>query len=247
MKEIKNNILSNSKNYLLEKGMVIVIPIHNEKEVLQKFLEQVQEENKEYPVLLVFDRCSDNSMEIAVNFLEKQENHTFFAIDLQENNKGKSGACFYGLQVLKECFPNGNPAVLFWDSDLEYQMDKALLHRLFSFIKEKKGMACAKRSGKWLLRSKLANHAVKIVLSIASRRENLPKDILSAVHGMPLYSLLLALENSNGFDMEARIVRHSMDTGIPIYEDNVIYKPRKKGKKIKFYHLWQICFSAMLA
>lgn len=227
---------------------ILVVPVHNEEDQLERFLTAWRQQTPTLPMILVLDRCTDQSLSVARSFLEglpKDESHFLQVQELLFNPYGKAGACLFGLwSVLRLQLPFDYP-VIFWDSDNEYQIDADLLQRMMESIRTQGGMATASRSGTRLLRSRLAHWATQTTLRLASRSPDMPEDILTAVHGMQLGHLLMALNGARSFDMETRMVRYALVHKMPIQEFSVQYHPRTKGKKIRAWHLFGILLAAV--
>lgn len=241
------------KSLRLENGLyngILLVPVHNEESEISTFLRHWAKEVPELPLILVFDRCSDNSLTYAqktiAEIIADSKNNLVVHFEIvRENNYGKSGACLYGLWRLLRMNLHPNTPVIFWDSDNEYVLKRDLVEKMLHHVLHWGGMASARRTGKKLLRSRLAASAVRIALRIGTRKPLVVDDILTAAHALPLYVALEVLSRAKTFNMETKIVRYAMMRGLVIHEETVEYIPRTMGKKIRAYHLFGILAAAM--
>lgn len=227
---------------------LMVVPVHNEEEHITAFLQAWRQMIPRMPLILVFDRCTDQSYPLAADFMQQvkcEPVHFLHIEQMQFNPYGKAGACLFGLwTALRYQVPWDYP-VLFWDADNEYQLDPTLIESLIERLRAEGGMVSAQRSGSSLLRSRLALWATRWSLRLGLRRQDFPTDILTAVHGMPLAHCLLAMNGARTFDMETRIVHYTFAHHLPFAEFQVQYAPRIHGKKIKAWHLFGILLAGL--
>lgn len=230
---------------------VMIAPAHNEEETIRGFLEQWRKEIPEMPLILVLDRCTDGTLRIVEEFAgelgEKKSGIPYFFrfISLRFNPYGKAGACLSGLWDAVSLQVGMQWPVLFWDTDREYTIRRHQVESLLYWLNRQGGLVSASREGKRLLRSRLAQVATKTALWLGTKKKELPNDVLTAVHGMPLGPMLFAMSGARSFDMETRLVHFALKHDLPIREEFVAYTPRVKGKKIRAYHLFGILAAAM--
>jgi hypothetical protein len=220
-----------------------VVPVHDEEREIAGFLESAIRGIPEVPVTLVFDRCADRSVEVGLEVCRRHPEHRIFPYVLEKNPYGKAGACLAGLWALLQMGAPAELPVLLWDSDNEYLLQPALVRRLFAWVAETEGLASAKRQGPRLRRSTAAQWVVRSCLRAFHRRP-VPEDVLTAVHALPLGTMLMAMNGARAFDMETRLVVYGLRHGLPIVEDVVPYFPRTEGKKIRSWHLFRILLAA---
>lgn len=232
---------------------VMVVPVHNEESEIASFLRQWSAIVPELPLILVFDRCTDNTLEVAQQAMEpiiqeaterNKSLRVHFEI-IHENSYGKAGAVLFGLWCAVRFGYSMQLPVIFWDADNEYILKRSTVEKLIHHVLNWGGLGSARRSGRKLFRSRLAAGATRMALSMSCHRKTPVDDILTAVHAMPLLDALQILSHSRSFDMETRIVRYFMKRNVGIYETEVEYIPRTIGKKIKAYHLFGILVAAL--
>lgn len=244
-------------NTHLENGLyaaVMVVPVHNEAGEIAEFLRQWHREIPDMPLILVFDRCTDNSLEVAQKAADgilaaraaraRPDVPVFLHMEvLRFNPLGKSGACLCGLWAALRRNVGGNIPVIFWDADNEYALNRGFIDSVVHWVLHNGGLASGIRSGRKLWKSRWALAATRLTLRYFTRKPP-PADVLTGVHALPLGHVLFAMNGARTFDMETRLVHYALKQGLPHWEGEVAYFPRTEGKKIRAYHLWGILLAA---
>jgi len=92
---------------------LVIIPAHNEENVIQDILECMI--NQIYPspwyrVLVVVDNCTDNTEEKVKEICKKDKyNYVDYVVRWNPNKRGKQYAVDYGIKKFKEVFPEFDP------------------------------------------------------------------------------------------------------------------------------------------
>ncbi len=242
-------------NIRMENGLyaaVMVVPVHNEEREISAFLQQWRREIPEMPLILVLDRCTDNSLAVAQKTADAllapktpgPAPQAFLHLEvLRFNPFGKAGACLSGLWRALRLGLAGNTPVLFWDADNEYALSRAFIESLVHWVLYNGGLASGRRSGRKLWKSRLALAVTRLTLRGFTRKTP-PADVLTGVHALPLGHALFAMNGARTFDMETRLAYYALRHGLPLWEAEVGYFPRTEGKKIRAYHLWGILLAA---
>lgn len=67
-------LTSRGGNMLVDSSIGIIVPCHNEEQYLRKCLESIDAANSNAPLLIIADRCTDLSREIALDFKTRHNN-----------------------------------------------------------------------------------------------------------------------------------------------------------------------------
>lgn len=187
--------------------------------------------------IVILDGCTDDSRQIVEQFqcdwpgwappLIYQELHS---------SGGKAAAVYTGMERASGRYS------LLWDADCEYGL--AGLAAVMQAIAPRTLVSGVRQSGRgW--KSVVADFVTRTVLRLAGGGPR-TADALTGVHAAETDWMLGILRDTNGYAVEAALVRAAIRDGRWLYDVAVPYRARThaNGRGIRWYHLFGIVKAA---
>ena len=198
------------------------MPVYNEKSTIEKILEKVRAVDIEKEIIIVDDFSTDGTREILQN-MKLLENERVF---LHDKNMGKGAAIRSGLSMVSGTY------VLIQDADLEYSPSQYpyLVRPLEN--KQTRVVYGSRILGKgsFLHSSYYANRFLTLLTNVLFRSHLTDMETCYKVADTSLFKNLHLV--SSRFEIEPEITCKLLKRKEKIIELPIIYKGRKKGKKI---------------
>jgi len=210
----------------------IIIPCYNEKNTIEKVVDQLNSLKIKKQIILVDDCSNDGTTEIIENIKKKIDKVVF-----HKKNLGKGGA----IKSAKP-FINGDYVVI-QDADLEYE-PKNLIHMLNLMIDKKYNVLYGSRvlgGNRYIDNDNFtsffrifANHMLTMFSNIVNNQKLTDAHTCYKMFKKDIFNKIILKEN--GFSFCPEINTKVSNLNIDIYETPINYKGRsyEEGKKISF-------------
>lgn len=209
----------------------VVMPVYNEKETVQKTIENVLKQDMVYE-LIVVDDCSDDGTR---EMLQEMQIDPKTRIIFHNQNKGKGGALRTAFKEVK------GDAVVIQDADCEY--DPVEYKKLIAPIERgdadvvygsRLSGGCPQRA--YMFWHRLGNGLITLCAGILY---NTTLSDIETGYKMFLTPIIKEIDiKSNGFAVEPEITAKILKNKKKVYEVPIAYYGRtyEEGKKIFWYH-----------
>tara|TARA_B100002051_G_C16708685_1_gene625375 strand:- start:1153 stop:1842 length:690 start_codon:yes stop_codon:yes gene_type:complete len=221
----------------------ILIPVFNEEKTIKEILDKISKikiENVNFEIIVIDDGSNDKTK----NILENNAS-LYNKLISYERNQGKGHAIKKGLNAATGKY------VIIQDADLEYEPSD--INKFISLIKKfDSDLIIGSRfnyseySRSHNILNKFGNIIITLIFNILNNTTF--TDIYSCY--ICFKKELLDTNNlkSVGFDQQAEILSQVVKRGDKFFEVPINYNGRtaKEGKKIKFYHIFNVIFRIII-
>ena len=215
----------------------IIIPVYNEEKTILKILERIDKIKikSKVEIIIINDGSTDNSKNIIEQNFQYYQKVKHF-----DQNSGKGKAVIEGLKI-STC-----DYIFLQDADLEYDPND-LIHFINIVEKNKADLIMGSRfiADKrsvlhfWHM---LGNRIITFVFNVLNNTTF--TDIYCCYCFFKKKILPISELRSFGWGQQAEILTYLSNKAIKIFEISVNYEARKylDGKKIKYYHIFEIIY-----
>ena len=211
------------------KTLSVIVPFFNEEDYLAGSINRLLEVNIFDKIILVDDKSSDSSINIAKDFADKYKNIVLLQT---KRNSGKGTAVKKGLEMIDSTH------VIVHDADLEYfpddipEMFNVAINNPNSLILGSRVLGEKERKNLYFI-TYLINRLFSIFFSLINMYK--VSDISTCYQLSEVKTLRELNIKEKGFSLEVEILSKALRLGIEIYEVPIKYHGRsyEDGKKIK--------------
>ena len=221
----------------------IIVPVFNEEKTVISILKELKKVNfKKFKkeIIVIDDGSTDNTK----NLLENNKD-LFDSLHTNEKNKGKGSAVRLGLKNANGLY------IVFQDADLEYDPNDLLKFEEVFLKFNADGIIGSRFTYDKYTRShsilnKVGNFTLTFLFNILYNTTF--TDIYSCYFAFKKDLLVADHLKSEGFVQHAEILSKVIKKGSKFYEVPINYNGRtaKEGKKIKFYHIFNVIFRIII-
>ena len=221
----------------------ILIPVFNEENTIKEILDKISKikiENVNFEIIVIDDGSNDKTKNILEN------NHNLYnKLISYEANQGKGYALKKGLEVATGKY------VIIQDADLEYEPSD--INKFITLIKKfDSDLIIGSRfnysdySRSHNILNKFGNIIITLIFNILNNTTF--TDIYSCYICFKKELLDTNSLKTVGFDQQAEILSQVVKRGDKFFEVPINYNGRtsKEGKKIKFYHIFNVIFRIII-
>ncbi len=209
--------------------LTVIVPFYNEEKFLKKSVSRLIETKVADQIFLVDDCSTDNSPNVAKNFLTTNRNINYFRL---KENQGKGAA----LSSINKSIKTTHVAI--HDGDLEYnpedlsEMFKLIKNYPDSLILGSRFIGNKKRSNRYS-RTYMANKFLSLFFSLVFFKKI--SDIATCYKVLPVKFFKELELNEKGFSIEIEILSKWLKSSTSLIEHPISYEGRSyaEGKKIK--------------
>ena len=221
----------------------ILVPVFNEENTIKEILDKISKikvENVKFEIIVIDDGSNDKTKNILEN-----NSGLYSKLISYEGNQGKGHAIKKGLEVATGKY------VIIQDADLEYEPSDInkfifLIKKFDSDLIIGSRFNYSEYSRSHNILNKFGNIIITLIFNILNNTTF--TDIYSCYICFKKELLDINSLKTVGFDQQAEILSQVVKRGDKFFEVPINYNGRtaKEGKKIKFYHIFNVIFRIII-
>lgn len=209
--------------------ITVIIPCYNEAQTIGFAISEIDFLFSGAQIIVVDNNSTDSSYCVIKNYWSCKNLYEYYLC----SEKGKANAISSVVNHIKFT------TVILHDADLEYRGFE--IKRLAELhINEQADMTIGVRKNK-MFTSMLANNFIRFMLKLKMRTT--VSDVLTGARVVNK-SLLKSFE-SKQFGIETELTKIVLRNNLKLVEGECYYNPRTVGKKIKFWHIYEMLVQAI--